>query len=146
MTGAFNSANNSTETQSHLPPPVNTEVTPMDHAIRDLIKKLQPYRLTKAEVVMILNLGVGVGTAGTGENEAVEEEDLANGESIMEVDQPNGHGNGEAGENEEGEEEDQGALALFESVVEERESRLTDEQVSEILAIIREVLTESYEA
>ena len=118
----------------------------MDHAIRDLIKKLQPYRLTKAEVVMILNLGVGVGTAGTGENETVEEEDLANGESIMEVDQPNGHGNGEAGENEEGEEEDQGALALFESVVEERESRLTDEQVSEILAIIREVLTESYEA
>lgn len=118
----------------------------MDHAIRDLIKRLKPYKLTKAEVVMILNLGVGVNSPETGEAEVAEGEDAANGDDQMEVDQQNGHVNGDSGEEGEAEEEDQGALALFESVVEERESRLTDEQVSEILGIIREVLSENYEA
>ncbi|KAJ5240086.1 hypothetical protein N7468_004705 [Penicillium chermesinum] len=145
MTGTFRSAANPNDTQLQLPPSVSTELTPMDHAIRELITRLKPYKLTKAEVVMILNLGVGLNAPSTGEGDGVEEEDLANGESIMEVDQENGHVNGEA-EGGEGEEEDQGALALFESVVEERESRLTEAQVSEILAIVREVLAENVEA
>jgi hypothetical protein len=40
----------------------------MDNALRDLVVRLQPYGLTKAEVVMILNLGVGVTSRRQGIN------------------------------------------------------------------------------
>lgn len=106
----------------------------MDTALRDLVVRLQPYGLTKAEVVMILNLGVGLSG-----NPATEEaaEEGANGEDAMEVD-------GEA-EGEEGEEEDYTAVVLMDGVIEERELRLSDEDVKAILAIIKETLTADYE-
>lgn len=106
----------------------------MDYALRDIITKLQPYGLTKAEVVMILNLGLGLTGTADGEGHA-------NGDGEMEVDE--GHMNGEEGEEGEGE-EDYSALALFDTVVEEREDRIADEDVPVILSIIKETLAESY--
>ena len=139
MTGTMRPAaqigntDNNDSSKSTLPPPVvSTEQTPMDVALRDLISRLQPYGLTKAEVVMILNLGVGVSSSA-------ENQENGDGEA-MEVDETNGDG----GEEGEGGEEDFGALALFESVVEEREARMTDEDVQAVLNIIREVLNEHY--
>ncbi|CAI7609235.1 unnamed protein product [Penicillium palitans] len=137
MTGTLRTSNSaSTDTDaSALPPPIpSSETTPMDTALRDLVVRLQPYGLTKAEVVMILNLGVGLSG-----NPATEEaaEEGANGEDAMEVD-------GEA-EGEEGEEEDYTAVVLMDGVIEERELRLSDEDVKAILAIIKETLTADYE-
>ncbi|KAJ5588162.1 hypothetical protein N7537_010840 [Penicillium hordei] len=137
MTGTLRTSNSaSTEPDANsLPPPItSSEITPMDTALRDLVVRLQPYGLTKAEVVMILNLGVGLSG-----NPATEEaaEEGANGEDAMEVD-------GEA-EGEEGEEEDYTAVVLMDGVIEERELRLSDEDVKAILAIIKETLTADYE-
>ncbi|OQE38363.1 hypothetical protein PENCOP_c008G05279 [Penicillium coprophilum] len=136
MTGTLRASNpaNTEADGNSLPPPIpSTETTPMDTALRDLVIRLQPYGLTKAEVVMILNLGVGLSS-----NPANEEagEAGANGEA-MEVD-------GE-GEGEEGEEEDYTAVVLMDGVIEERELRLSDEDVKAILAIIKETLTADYE-
>ncbi|KAL4809974.1 hypothetical protein BDV18DRAFT_51305 [Aspergillus unguis] len=137
------------------------EETPLDNALRELVTRLHPYGLTKGEVLMIVNLGVGVPAApvaaeGEGEGEGEEGVNGAPGEGDqMEVDNeaPAGEGeveqNGEAegqaeGEGEGGEEEgevgDYGALALIDTVIEEREQRLSDDNVLEILAIIRETL------
>jgi hypothetical protein len=107
----------------------------MDNALRDLIIRLKPYGLTKAEVVMLLNLGVGVSSNPTAEAG----EEGANGHDEMEVD-----GEGE-GAGEEGEETDYTAVVLMDGVVEERELRLSDEDVTAILAIIKETLTADYE-
>lgn len=87
---------------------------------------------------MILNLGVGL-SGNPATEEAAEEaaEEGANGEHVMEVD-------GEA-EGEEGEEEDYTAVVLMDGVVEERELRLSDEDVKAVLAIIKETLTADYE-
>ncbi|KAJ6021701.1 hypothetical protein N7540_007205 [Penicillium herquei] len=126
--------NNDPSKPSIPPPVIASEQTPMDHALRELITQLQPYGLTKAEVVMILNLGVGA-SSPAGQNG---EEVNGNGDA-MEVDE-----NGVNGEEEEGE-EDFGALALFESVVEEREARISDEDVQVVLGIIREVLSKNYD-
>ncbi|GAB1216164.1 hypothetical protein ATERTT37_005369 [Aspergillus terreus] len=147
-----------------LPPvlPIDNSPTPLDHALRELIARLQPYGLTKGEVLMILNLGVGVGgaAAAEGEQQAAEEE---GGEEVqddggeggeqapvngdghnhdgMDVD---GEGQAEGGEGAEEAaeipEEDYGALALLDTVIEEREERLSNEDVAAILAIIRETL------
>lgn len=143
--------------------------TPMDNALRELVVRLQPFGLTKGEVLMIVNLGVGVGgSAGEegegdveGEGEGEGEEQMHDGEGVenggmngdgadadgMEVD---GEGEGAAAaaavEGEEGEgdgelaEEDYGALALLDTVIEEREERLSNEDVTSILRIIRELL------
>ena len=116
---------------SILPEVPSNELTPMDSALRDIITKLQPYGLTKAEVVMILNLGLGLTSTA----------DAANGDGEMEVDE--GHTNGMEGEEGEGE-EDYSALALFDTVVEEREDRIADEDVPVILSIIKETLAENY--
>lgn len=106
----------------------------MDIALRELIVRLKPYGLTKAEVVMILNLGVGL----TGSPAETGEEGADGGEA-MEVDGED-EGAGDAGE-----EADYTAVVLMDGVVEERELRLTDEDVTAILAIIRETLTADYE-
>lgn len=82
---------------------------------------------------MILNLGVGL--SGNPANEEAREEG-ANGEESMEVD---GEGEGEA------EEDDYTAVVLMDGVIEERELRLSDEDVKAILAIIKETLTADYE-
>ncbi|GES61844.1 hypothetical protein ATEIFO6365_0011036100 [Aspergillus terreus] len=148
-----------------LPPvlPIDNSPTPLDHALRELIARLQPYGLTKGEVLMILNLGVGVGgaAAAEGEQQAVEEE--GGGEEMQDEGREggeqapvngNGHGHdgmdvdaegqpeGEEGAEEAAEipEEDYGALALLDTVIEEREERLSNEDVAAILAIIRETL------
>ncbi|KAJ5643544.1 uncharacterized protein N7484_006051 [Penicillium longicatenatum] len=129
-------SDNNDLTNSTAPPrDLLSEQTPMDLALRDLITQLKPFGLTKAEVVMILNLGVGVTTSTDGENG----EEMANGDGEMEVDEDGNAVNGEGGE-----EEDFGAMAIFESVVEEREQRISDEDVQVVLGIIREVLTEHY--
>lgn len=115
----------------------SSEPTPMDNAIRDLIVKLRPYKLTKAELVMILNLGLGV---PSGESGAAAEDGMANGNGVMDVD--DAHTNGDGEEHEEGEgEDDGGAMALFDTVIDEREGRMSDEDVVAILKIIRGTLT-----
>lgn len=79
---------------------------------------------------MILNLGVGL----SGNPATEDDKEGANGEDAMEVD-----GEGE------GEEDDYTAVVLMDSVIEERELRLSDEDVKAILAIIKETLTADYE-
>ncbi|KAJ5792703.1 uncharacterized protein N7503_008681 [Penicillium pulvis] len=129
-------SDNNDLTKSTAPPrDLSSEETPMDLALRELITQLKPYGLTKAEVVMILNLGVGVTTSTEGENG----DEMANGDGEMDVDEDGNAVNGEGGE-----EEDFGAMAIFESVVEEREQRISDEDVQFVLGIIREVLSEHY--
>jgi hypothetical protein len=117
----------------------------MDHAIRELVLKLRPYGLTKAEVLTIMNLGIGL-SAGSSEDQGGD----VNGEGVMDVDGGHGHvnGDGEGGvegeEGEGGEEADYGALALFDAVIEEREERISEEDLVAILGIIRETLGEGY--
>jgi hypothetical protein len=111
----------------------------MDNAIRELIIKLRPYKLTKAELVMILNLGLGVTSGDSG---AAAENVMVNGDGAMDVDEEHLHGDGE--EQEEGEgEEDGSAMALFDTVIEEREGRMSDEDVLAILGIVRETLKDN---
>lgn len=91
---------------------------------------------------MILNLGVGFQQAsaeGQGEEGAEQEQ--------MEVDQGQDEVKVERegpGAEDEGEEElpaeDYGALALLDTVIEEREERLSNEDVAQVLAVIREAL------
>ncbi|KAL2861134.1 uncharacterized protein BJX67DRAFT_367113 [Aspergillus lucknowensis] len=131
------------------------EQTGLDHALRELITRLQPYGLTKGEVLMIANLGIGLpaaaGAGSTGESGGGVQEDermevdldhngeVAVGDEGEEADQ-GVDGDGVEGEEGEGAAGDYGALALIDTVIEEREQRLSDENVSEILAIIRETL------
>jgi hypothetical protein len=138
MTGTMRPGVDGEPDPSITPSIPSNELTPMDHALRDLITKLQPYGLTKAEVVMILNLGLGLTGTADAEDRA---EGYANGDGEMDVDE--GHTNGVEGEEGEGE-EDYSAMALFDTVVEEREDRIADEDVPVILSIIKETLTESY--
>lgn len=88
---------------------------------------------------MILNLGLGVRAPADGAAARAGE---------MAVDQVMTNGVGEevdvGEEGGEGGEEDFGALALFDTVVEEREDRIADEDVPVILGIIRETLAENY--
>jgi hypothetical protein len=135
----------------------------LDNALRELVTRLQPYGLTKGEVLMIVNLGVGISTAaGVGaaaeggvengvegvraERMDVDEGDPGpeNGDGVMQdgaEGQVDGKADGEGGEGEgEGDAGDYGALALIDTIIEEREQRLSDENVLEILAIIRETL------
>lgn len=152
--------------------------TPMDNALRELVRRLQPFGLTKGEVLMIVNLGVGVQRAlgaeeqdqdqeqGQGQDqgmEGAEGQEHEQGESVngtaqeeghMDVDVDNNHevngsvveegqGEGEGGDEGEGgeiAEEDYGALALLDTVIEEREERLSNEDVAQVLGIIRETL------
>ncbi|KAJ5103567.1 hypothetical protein N7532_004096 [Penicillium argentinense] len=142
MTGTLR-ANGTTDAENSavMPQIQSSEPTPMDQAIRDLITKLKPYKLTKAELVMVLNLGLGV---PSGQSDAAQQENgMANGDDAMEID--GGQVNGDGEEHEEGEgEDDGGAMALFDTVIEEREGRMTDEDVATILGIVRETLHEKY--
>ncbi|GAD94663.1 hypothetical protein ANI_1_2882024 [Paecilomyces variotii No. 5] len=112
------------------PPPPPTEPTPLDHALRELITRLQPYGLTKGEVLMIVNLGVGLDGSATSGDQGAQAED--GGDVAM----ADGNGAGEEGLAD----EDYGALALLDTVIEEREERLSNEDVAQILKIIRESL------
>ncbi|KAJ9316770.1 hypothetical protein DTO271D3_2903 [Paecilomyces variotii] len=112
------------------PPPPPTEPTPLDHALRELITRLQPYGLTKGEVLTIVNLGVGLDGAATSGDQEAQAEDGAD------VAMADGEEAGEEGLAD----EDYGALALLDTVIEEREDRLSNEDVAQILKIIRETL------
>lgn len=129
--------------------------TPLDTAIRTLITDLRPYGLTKAEVLLILNLGVGIrvsasASAPNAPQNAQDEGDIEMvGESNPDANADGGAdavgdgneategGGGEAGEEDDG---DYGALALLDTVIEGREERLSDEDLGEILRIIRQTL------
>ncbi|KAJ5390357.1 uncharacterized protein N7496_001425 [Penicillium cataractarum] len=129
-----------TEETTSTPHQPTNESTPMDRAMRDLILKLRPYGLTKAEVLTIINLGIGL-SAGESEDQTGE----ANGEGVMDLDEdPAVNGEGEEGEEAEEGEGDFGALALFDAVIEEREYRISNEDFVAILEIIRETLAENY--
>jgi hypothetical protein len=143
MTSTLQASNSAIDSEaSSIPPPVpSTESTPMDNALRDLVIRLQPYGLTKAEVVMILNLGLGLSNNPSAEAEGGEEQGT-NGDGAMEVDEQNGEG--EAAE-EEGSQADYTAEVLLDAVVEERELRLSDDDMKAIFAIIRDTLTADYE-
>ncbi|KAL1989530.1 hypothetical protein VTN49DRAFT_6727 [Thermomyces lanuginosus] len=106
--------------QQQQPYSLPSEPTPLDNAIRRLISELKPFGLTKAEVLMLINLGVGV------KNKKKDDVRMQEGEA-------GGEGEGE-------EEDDYEARAVFESVVEDREERLSDEDVGRVLRIMAEVL------
>lgn len=158
--------------------------TPMDNALRELVRRLQPFGLTKGEALMIVNLGVGVqralgveeqdqdqdqeqgqgqdqgmegaegqeheqgeGVNGTAQEEGHMDVDVDNNHEVngVVVDERQGEGEGEGEGGDEGEggeiaEEDYGALALLDTVIEEREERLSNEDVAQVLGIIRETL------
>ncbi|PKX88589.1 uncharacterized protein P174DRAFT_455541 [Aspergillus novofumigatus IBT 16806] len=99
-----------------VPPVQPSAPTPVDLALRELVTRLKPFGLTKGEVVMIVNLGWGGGRGRKGEEAGRE----SGGGGLSE--------------------EDYGALALLDTVIEEREERLSEEDVAQILAIIRETL------
>ena len=140
----------------------------MDTALRDLVKGLQPFGLTKGEVLMIVNLGVGLqpppaaaeegqegeqnpdeqsteegGAEGEGETQVNGTEEQMDVDGSHEVNGVEG-AEGAAAEGGEGEgqlaEEDYGALALLDTVIEEREERLSNEDVAQVLKVIRETL------
>lgn len=132
--------------QSSPAPATNDGITPLDAAIRTLIIDLRPYGLTKAEILLILNLGVGMkaatsaapadnGQGGEGGDIDMGGETVEGGQEAKE----GGEGEGE-GEEEEEDGGDYGALALLDTVIEGREERLSDEDMAEILRIIRQSL------
>ncbi|KAI5282320.1 hypothetical protein KEM54_002848, partial [Ascosphaera aggregata] len=135
-----------TANQAEKTPPssasASTNPTSLDLAIKQLILDLKPFGLTKAEVLMILNLGVGL------ENEPNTEQgesDVALGEAVEAASEQQQASSGDVGEGVEGEGEeggdkDYGALALLDTVIEDREERLSDEDIIQILKIIRSAL------
>ncbi|WEW55008.1 hypothetical protein PRK78_000435 [Emydomyces testavorans] len=136
------------KTAQQDPETPSAQPTDLDIALRTLITNLKPFNLTKAEVLMIVNLGVGLDTNPEGENAAAaaaaatREDDTV----VMQDGDANGEddvgGSGGVGEEEMGEAEDAdyGALALLDTVIEDREERLSNEDVGEILRIVRETL------
>ncbi|KAH8424182.1 uncharacterized protein LDX57_001937 [Aspergillus melleus] len=168
QTHTQNTSDPQSQIQTQIPPARLNANTPIDDALRSLITQLQPYGLTKGEVLMIVNLGVGVqgpGADGPGEGEGEGEaeaegaeegqgeegaegaeeggEEMTNGTAAEgqgeEMDVDAVEGGGEEG-GEEVPEEDYGPLALLDTVIEERDERLSDEDVRAVLAIIRETL------
>ncbi|EDN05833.1 predicted protein [Histoplasma mississippiense (nom. inval.)] len=125
-----------------------TQPTALDNALREIISRLRPFQLTKAEVLMIVNLGIGLGVSGeTGDGEGEDGVTITTASAVteemvdeMEVD---GGASGQPGRDVYGgidEEADYGALALLDTVIEDREERLSTEDVGEILRIVRETL------
>ncbi|OXV10404.1 hypothetical protein Egran_01835 [Elaphomyces granulatus] len=118
-----------------LPPPAPpTEPTPLDGALRSLITRLRPYGLTKGEVLMIVNLGIGLASHG-----GVHDEQDQDGNAVA----GNAHGEGtdeDVDMNVDGDGDNYGALALLDTVIEEREERISNEDVMAILGIVKEEL------
>ncbi|KAG0153515.1 hypothetical protein PDIDSM_2168 [Penicillium digitatum] len=132
MTGTLRTSNSAmTEADANsLPSPIPHRNNPYGHRSPGLSSPPTAVRTDQSRVVMILNLGVGL----SGNPATEDDKEGANGEDAMEVD-----GEGE------GEEDDYTAVVLMDSVIEERELRLSDEDVKAILAIIKETLTADYE-
>ncbi|KAN0083217.1 hypothetical protein V8E54_002305 [Elaphomyces granulatus] len=125
----------SQDQQNCLPPPAPpTEPTPLDDALRSLITRLRPYGLTKGEVLMIVNLGIGLASHG-----GVRDEQDQDGNAVA----GNAHGEGadeDVDMNVDGDGDNYGALALLDTVIEEREERISNEDVMAILGIVKEEL------
>jgi hypothetical protein len=151
----------------------NGTTTPLDAAIRSLISRLAPYQLTKSEVLVMMNLGIGLDSAQAdrpagADGEEEEEEQLegisaeqqngveaggtaaegsqAGEDAVMqdygdevEVDGDANEADGEGGEGGISE-DDYGAMAILNTVIEDRAERLTDEEVVDILNILRETM------
>jgi hypothetical protein len=98
-------------------------------AIRTLITKLKPFNLTKAEALMIVNLGIGLDA----QQQAGEE-----GRIVTVKDDGVGDQGEELGKNRE--EAEYGARALLDTVIEDREEGLSSVEVGDILRIVRETL------
>jgi hypothetical protein len=96
-----------------------TEPTPADNALRKVVQELAPYNLTKGEVMMLINLGVGV------------KQRKATDENAMDV---NGEGEGEQ------EDDMYGHQALLSTIVEEMDERLSEEDMTNIFRIMNENL------
>lgn len=105
-----------------------TEPTPADNALRKVVQELAPYNLTKGEVMMLINLGVGLKQKKAIDVDAMD----VNGDQETAAD--------EIGE--EGEEEDDmyGHKALLSTIVEEMEERLSEEDMMNIFRIMDENL------
>ncbi|EAS32485.1 uncharacterized protein CIMG_03509 [Coccidioides immitis RS] len=139
---ASSTAQNGTTTTTHTQQDPDSEQTDLDIALRTIITRLKPFNLTKAEVLTIINLGVGLdinpegeGAASPAEEDTVMLDGNVNGEAS-----DTGDGGAKEEEADDAGDEDYGALALLDTVIEDREERLSNEDISEILKIIRETL------
>jgi hypothetical protein len=99
------------------------EPTPLDNALRTLVQELEPYRLTKGEILMLINLGVGLKSP----NPLAEDGGVA--ETVEEQQQE-----------EEEDELDFTTRAIINSAIEEQEERFSDEDVLAIVTIVRNTL------
>jgi len=144
---------------------VSKEPTPLDLALKEVITRLKPYGLTKGEVLMLLNLGVGLeresdNDLAAGEKGQADDYDDGDGrgggdqdkyqtgseEEEMEVD---GHQKGDSiyeggggrdeGEGDDGEAGDDGGVVMMDAIVEQRSDRLSNDDVAAILSIIHEI-------
>ncbi|KAH8695425.1 hypothetical protein BGW36DRAFT_382669 [Talaromyces proteolyticus] len=106
-----------------------SEPTPLDNAIRKLLQELKPYGLTKGEVMMMINLGVGL----KNKNAGADSMEVDRGEVAVDED----------GNQEEGGEEDDDAYSnnvLIESVIEELGARLKEGDKEDIFRIMNKTL------
>jgi hypothetical protein len=161
---------------STLPSP--KKPAPLDFALREVITRLKPYGLTKGEVLMLLNVGIGyLGTEAEGdgekgpadreqeregEEEGEEEDDqqAALRDAAVVVDTQIHRGNrgkvndGNSVQSSEGEvnedgdrdiagaeeaEEDSGVDGIVRSTIEKCSERLSDDDISAIVSILREI-------
>ncbi|EEA27078.1 hypothetical protein TMatcc_004644 [Talaromyces marneffei ATCC 18224] len=100
------------------------EPTPADEALRKVVQELAPYNLTKGEVMMLINLGVGV------------KQKKATDVNAMDVEEAAENGEGEGAE----EDDMYGHQALLSTIVEEMEERLSEEDIMNIFRIMNENL------
>ncbi|EED19482.1 conserved hypothetical protein [Talaromyces stipitatus ATCC 10500] len=102
-----------------------TEPTPLDNALRKVIHELAPYNLTKGEVMMLINLGVGIKKKRKTDDD---------GDQAMDV-------NGEQQQAGNGEEDDLFSdTVLINSIVEEMDDRLNEEDMRNIFKIMNDSL------
>ena len=122
-----------------------------------LLHRLRKYHLTKAELLMIINLGVGVHKNLDSKEDVIETSenvDNSEGDILDRVERhiisTEGIGNGQPGAveqtfNEEAqttsEPEVDSDMPLLNVIIEEMDERFSDQQVNEILHICREALT-----
>jgi len=128
--------------------------------MRTLLQRLNKFNLTKPEVLMMINLGVGVkkgeaeqDVAQTQKEAAIETVENGEGDLLdkverhinsteghdgMQVDE--GQTSGEDGQIQNVQEEDNGGTTVLNTVIEEMYDRFNDADINEILQICAEVL------
>lgn len=96
----------------------------------------------------MINLGIGLGSGVAAQEQEQEQEQGEEGEGggaqedtvMQDAGAEGAEGQEEGGGEGEVAEEDYGAMAILNTVIEDRVERLTDEDIVEILAILRETL------